>query len=392
MYPVRMMLPVLNKYGSKACFESPGYSDLPRRLDPLSVVDEKNIFEMMAEQLNDVFMTNLAVEIDVSRDSAEADNALETALAGKRIVVVGASHGTRIASALEELGIEIIDISVPGWKVTSEAVEAMLSELSSVLSENYSGDTIVIYQLYDNNTFLACDADGNRSLPVKMGDNNYHLLGRLAFIDREEFKEIFLKTLPLLRGGLNYTKVLLTPLMRYVTSPCCSDIRHLTNRREKGLAKRMGEAIGEIRGWIQDFAFTRRIRNFITVCPNTLLQSDSDVEDGADKIRGFWTSGPVHMNGDGYKCLATNLLDHILEGKVSRPTEAKTSARKNIPDRAAAREDWVNKDDTSVHRRYDDGGRVNWRGGRGGHQCGGSSWRGRGRAFAKSHFKRPKPY
>jgi hypothetical protein len=151
MYPVRMMLPVLNKYGSKACFESPGYSELPCRLDPLSVVDEKNIFEMMTEQLNDVFMTNLAVEIDVSRDSAKADNALETALAGKRIVVVGASHGTRIASALEELGIEIIDISVPGWKVTSEAVEAMLSELSSVLAENYSGDTIVIYQLYDNN-------------------------------------------------------------------------------------------------------------------------------------------------------------------------------------------------------------------------------------------------
>jgi hypothetical protein len=269
----------------------------------------------------------------------------------------------------------------------------MVSELSSVLSESYGGETIVLYQLYDNNTFLACDAEGNRSLPVKMEDNHYHIPGRMVFIDRDGFKEIFLKTLPLLRAELNHTKVLLTPLMRYVKSPCCSDVKHLTNKREKGLAKRMGEAIGEIKEWMQDFAFAWRICNFITVCPNTLLQSDSDIEDGADKIRAFWTSGPVHMNVEGYKGLATNLLDNILEGKVPRPTEAKaSSARKNIPDRAASREDWVNNDDTSVHRRYDDGGRINCRGGCGGQQRGGRSWRGRGRAFSKSHFKRPKPY
>jgi hypothetical protein len=86
------------------------------------------------------------------------------------------------------------------------------------------------------------------------------------------------------------------------------------------------------------------------VGPNTPLQSNSDIEDG-DRIRTFWTSGAVHMNGEGYKCLAINVGDNILEGKVSRPTEAKASAQKRyVPDRAAAREDWVSNDDTADMR------------------------------------------
>jgi hypothetical protein len=106
---------------------------------------------------------------------------------------------------------------------------------------------------------------------------------------------------------------------------------------------------------IQDFAFTRRIRNFAILCPNTLLQGDSEIEDGAAKIKQFWTAGPVHMNQDGYTCLASNLVDNLLDVKLKRPMEAKTnSAARKIPDRAATREDWVHSSDSSVHRQYED--------------------------------------
>jgi hypothetical protein len=143
-----MMLPIFNKQGSKNCFESLGFHSVPTKIDPLSEVDEKNIFEMLAEVLNETFMMDLALELDVSRECEDDTGAaLDSALAGKRIVVVGASHATRQASALEDIGVKIIDISVPGWKVSAEAVEAMKAELEAVLSENFDGETIIVYQL-----------------------------------------------------------------------------------------------------------------------------------------------------------------------------------------------------------------------------------------------------
>jgi hypothetical protein len=379
--------------GAKSCFESPSYTGLPLRLEPVSVTDEKNIFEMFAQVMNENFMTDLALEISVCRDAVSADEeALDPAIANKRIVVVGASHGMRLASAMEEMGANIVDISVPGWKVTAEAVEAMRTELVSVLEEKYDGETIIIFQLFDNNMYLACDADGNRSMPVKMDDSLYHVPGRLVFIDRDSFKELFLLTLPLLRAGQHHTKILLTPLMRFVKNPCCNNASHITNRKDKTLAIKMGEAIGEVKEWLQDFAFTRRIRNFAILCPNTLLQGDSEIEDGAAKIKQFWTAGPVHMNQDGYACLASNLVDNLLDVKLKRPMEAKTdSGARRIPDRAATREDWVHGSDSSVHRQYGDArdirGRSNWRGRNGG-------WRGHrgGRGRGKFFYKRNNPY
>jgi hypothetical protein len=71
----------------------------------------------------------------------------------------------------------------------------------------------------------------------------------------------------------------------------------------------MGEAIGEIKEWISDFAFTRRIRNFAVLCPNSLLQDGNNLEE----IRGYWSAGPVHMNTEGYAALAVNLLNSTLE-------------------------------------------------------------------------------
>jgi hypothetical protein len=339
-------------------------------------------------------MTDLALELAVSRELDCDDTiTLDTALAGKRIVVVGASHAMRLASALEDLGVIVIDISVPGWKVSSEAVEDMKKELSTVLEEEFEGDTIILYQLFDNNMYLACDAEGNRSLPVKQADSKYHVPGRLVFIDRDSFKELFLKVLPLLRAGLQHTKILLTPLMRFVKSSCCNNSSHMTNRRERNLAKLMGEAIGEVKEWLQDFTFTRRIRNFAILCPNTLLQGENEVEDGAAMIKKFWDSGPVHMNQDGYSALASNLVNSLAEVKVARPTEKRGSAAAaKVPDRAAMRESWVQDNDSSVHRQYEgesSRGRFNWRGGWRGH----GNYRGRGGRGSKKFFtKRSKPY
>jgi hypothetical protein len=79
---------------------------------------------------------------------------------------------------------------------------------------------------------------------------------------------MFTTTLPLLRAGRDHTKILLTPLVRYLGESCCSDTGHQSERSFGTVA---GEALKEFGVWLQDLAFTRRIRNFAVVNPNMLI-------------------------------------------------------------------------------------------------------------------------
>jgi hypothetical protein len=107
----------------KACFESLGYNDVPSKLEPISEADEKNIMEMLAQVLNSTFMTDLYLEICTVQDSAGSDVfCMEDTLGGNRFIIFGASHATRLACTLEDMGASVIDLSVPGWRATTESV------------------------------------------------------------------------------------------------------------------------------------------------------------------------------------------------------------------------------------------------------------------------------
>jgi hypothetical protein len=264
---------------------------------------------------------------------------------------------TRLACAFEDQGATVIDLSVPGWRITSSAVEEMSSNLSSVLAEEYSGETYIVYQLFDNSSFMACDSNGDRSLPVKLGDGKYHVPGRLVMVSRDEFRELFTSILPLLRAGLQHNKMLLTPLARYLLQSCCNDPSHITNRKEQKFGASMGEAICEAKSWLKGLAFTRHIKNFSVICPNEML---------GEGDRHFWGSDPVHMVEDGYNELGKRLMEAMLHAEVSRKTaSAPTSAGPSV-DWAERRAAWVKGNDSQVHRDYGLGGRGGHRG-RGGY-------------------------
>jgi hypothetical protein len=71
-----------------------------------------------------------------------------------RYVFVGGSHAGRLASALRESGAEVADASVPGWKISEESVETSIELLKEILEEHWAGDTVILYQLFDNTTFF----------------------------------------------------------------------------------------------------------------------------------------------------------------------------------------------------------------------------------------------
>jgi hypothetical protein len=318
LYPMRYMLPTL-KTAEKMICESPWYYDVPDVIEPVTETDERNIIEQLVQELNSLYMADLALEISVDREFVEDGTEQQDMLHGKRIVVIGASHGARIALALEDLGAIVVDLSCPGWRVTTSNVAAMCHQLSSVLAEDFDGETLIVYQLFDNNFYMACDDEGVRSLPTKGSDNHYHVRGRLVTADRDEVRRLFTEVLPLLRAGQACSKFLLTPLMRYVGGGCCSDTTHIINRGERQYSATIAEKLGEMKGSLGSLAFTRRLRNFVVICPNELLKQE-DTAATAAMLHRYWADDHVHMAAEGYQVLGKRLIERMLEADLKRPT------------------------------------------------------------------------
>jgi hypothetical protein len=118
---------------------------VPLKIDPVSSSDERNIIEQLINELNSKYNTNLAGMCNVDRELDEIlESSTEDALCNKRFILVGASHMTRLACAFEDLGATVIDLSIPGWRISTNAVEEMSSNLSAVLAEDYSGETFIV--------------------------------------------------------------------------------------------------------------------------------------------------------------------------------------------------------------------------------------------------------
>jgi hypothetical protein len=77
--------------------------------------------------------------------------------------------------------------------------------------------------------YFTVKPDGTRSLPVKI-DGKYHVIGDLDMVDQSTVKSLFSLVIPLFRSGGEHTKIVISPLMRYITGKCCSSPEHITNR------------------------------------------------------------------------------------------------------------------------------------------------------------------
>jgi hypothetical protein len=230
---------------------------------------------------------------------------------GLRLIFVGGSHASWLAKAAKELGVDTINLAVPGFKVTEQAVGALCPKLEEALN-NSDKRCVVVYHLYDNNVFFSSQDDGSRSLAVKGSDNIYHIPGKLVYADYHVVKNLVNTTVPLFRAAGKKEKVVLSPLPRYLKR-CCSDEEHLSNRKEKRkFCIKMGEAMSEIKDTIRDVIFGKKIRSF-KVLSSLLLLADADDPDQYDNLKHL-QDDPVHLKQEGYSTVLQSLLQSIEEG------------------------------------------------------------------------------
>jgi hypothetical protein len=146
-----------------------------------------------------------------------------------------------------------------------------------------------------------------------------------VLVDRGTFKSVFRLSVPLLRAGADCEKIIISPLLRLMKKGCCEDAGHVTNRRDKQLVVDIGEGLANVRTWIKELTFGKRIRNFKVLCPMMLLESDSeDLVEAAMRIKPYSSADPVHMTNEGYKFLTVSLLETISSVTFTRSTSGNT--------------------------------------------------------------------
>jgi hypothetical protein len=76
-------------------------------------------------------------------------------------------------------------------------------------------------------------------------------------------------SVPLLRAAGENPKLIISPLVRYINAPCCENAGHVTNFSKADFAVMLGEAMADIRAWLKDFTYGKKLRNFKVLSSNT---------------------------------------------------------------------------------------------------------------------------
>jgi hypothetical protein len=380
----------------------------------------------LIEEVNNKFLADLAPLAREDPGSSEGydsdDGEIITNHAAvhknTRFIVIGGSHAARIDGALDDLDLEVADLSSPGWTVTEANVQCATALLLEELKQNKQMKTIIIYQLLDNSSYFGTGEDGQRRPPLK-DQGRYHIISDLQLADRDLVKLMVNTCTPLLRAGGDHEKIITVPFMRYMSYKCCEDPNHLTNFKCKGWGNYIGESLININTWLNDVVYLKRIRNFEIMCPNELLQRNVSLKKAAWRLYKFWSQDPVHMTKEGYAELAVALSVAACDLTLRRPCPGgntpqqcagtgigrgsgsgtgtgRGSGTGTGPQRASSlasvrRQSWVSADDAIAERHQQRGG---LRGGRGRPwhtpaTRGSGGWRGSGQ---RSRGRRLRPY
>jgi hypothetical protein len=90
----------------------------------------------------------------------------------------------------------IVDLTVPGWKVSASDMAEMVRDLSEIMTEGTEGTTILVFHLLDNYIYQVKNVGGASHLQLKGMDNMYDVKGRLSVATKENVKELFSAVMP----------------------------------------------------------------------------------------------------------------------------------------------------------------------------------------------------
>ncbi len=227
----------------------------------------------------------------------------------KRFVVLGASHGHRIAETLKNDGFEVTDLTDRGWKLSKTGVAALADKLTQ--AEVPQGkDTQVILSVLDSSIFWGESNEGLEP-SKKLADNRFHIEGRVVVAGRDVLLDRFNMLAPLLNVASKYRTVLLSPIPRYITGGCCNLRSHCCGHDEDAAASDQLSQLERARGTLRDIVFQSKFKSVMVLNPVKLFSGGRARDTTAEALKAVWGPDPVHPAREVYQRIVDELVDAL---------------------------------------------------------------------------------
>jgi hypothetical protein len=229
----------------------------------------------------------------------------------KRVVLIGASNMKKIVPLFEAHGLEVVDMTVPGWVVTPGNVAEMVQKVKGVAP---CQNTVYILELFGNSCTRVALFDGSTTLPIK-GVGGYHLPGEVALCSDGIFFKLFEAVQPLLDAVGDHIRLLVPPLPRYMYHPCCGEQSHCTNVKTASYPETILMGNIRLRSLLKK-KLAQGPNGTYWVADTCCMVSNANLKTVPEKLvelKGTFAQDGVHLTGLGYRNLAKNLCDLILQ-------------------------------------------------------------------------------
>ena len=297
-------------------------------------IDEAEELKQITALIRDL-NKGFALTLDECPDFNRSPTATATAVGGgkkPKFLVMGASHASRLATALKNGGCEVIDLSDKRWRLSRLEVET-LREKFERMKVDLHRDTQVVLSVLDSALFWGETEEG--AAPArKLADNRFHLEGRVKLAGREVVIERFEVILPILQMANKFRVALLSPIPRYITGGCCQEEGHCQNWDTVNFASDQLRDLERVRNNLRDCVFRandRAVKSVKIVNPVKLFGGGRDLGDTAQALKAVWGGDPVHPSPEVYQRIAEELVAELTVTGV--PGGGRGQKRKRSPER-----------------------------------------------------------
>jgi hypothetical protein len=252
-----------------------------------------------------------------------ASSKVETTPSEQKVVLIGASNLGYCRDHFRQSGLEVIDLTVPGWVASPENVSAVMANIKEL--DNASNHCMVI-DPFSNSTFHFEQFDGSTSLPFKSG-GKYHLAGDVSVCSLNAFQKQVEAIVPILAAKKESHCVLIPPLPRYLFTPCCANQQHCTNLSEDGYCDKIMSDLISVRliKIVNDLGL-KNIR-VADSCPVIELTPADNIKSRLEKLRSVVATDGVHYKSTGYANIVKNCVTcfSVLDSRTVNSTTVKKS-------------------------------------------------------------------
>jgi hypothetical protein len=207
-------LPISQTSTEKATFITTVFDNLKTAVEPINEDEEKNLLNLLIEELNNLYPVSLCMDI-VCDKFMEEDVFDDSAMDRMDLVLIGGSHLGNVAKNINPEHWKIADLTRSGFRINGGTVPDMVERVTELSNSINMDNATVVLQLFENSVYMVGGPGGEKRLPGKDRSGTYHIDGSLVVADKAAVKDLVHQLAPLLKVLGSSRKIVLTPLARY---------------------------------------------------------------------------------------------------------------------------------------------------------------------------------